>query len=213
MKMMKTVGAMVLSAGLMASASAADIYLTPGELTGSRSTAANGGLVADGNQATGGFELSWVIDFGVTNSDKWTYVYTIKRLAGSLVGISHFNLETSLNFDHPDHDAKVLVKNHPGSPTQPADIFGIKFDFEASKYTLVTDHAPIWGDVYGNKGTGGFYNIGIGTNPTAGDSPFTNWIATPDTVKTPPTTVIPTPAALGAGLMLMGLIVARRQRH
>jgi len=197
----------VASAG-SAWASSAHVYLLPTDYTGSRSTAA--GLLADGNQAGGGFVFRWEIDFGQTFPDMWTYKYTIKRASGLPVALSHLNFETSL--DYPT--ARTLVKNHPGSPTQPADIFGLKFNFESDTYTLVNSRAPVWGDVYGKKGNGGFYNVGIGTDPTAQTTDFTHWVATPNSVKIPPpsATTIPSPAAAGAGLILLGLTAFRRRR-
>jgi len=206
----------VVCAGVLAAsqAYAGSIYLAPGDYSGSRSTG-GGGLIANGNQDGGGFVFEWAIDFGTTNADMWTYKYTIKRESGSLVPISHLNLETSLDFNGasiiPNENSNLPGAS--GNKGQPVDIFGLKFEFESSMYTLVTDRAPVWGDVFGKKGQGGFYNVGIGTDPTAQTTDFTNWVATPNSVKTPPPgTVIPSPAAAGAGLILLGLTAFRRQR-
>ena len=64
----------------------------------------------------------------------------------------------------------------------------------------------MWGDLYAKDGTLAgtqieiyAYNLGFGTEPTLGDSPFNEWIAVPDTE-----TVIPEPATLI--LMFFGML-------
>jgi hypothetical protein len=88
-------------------------------------------------------------------------------------------------------------------------MFGLKFDFGSSKptYTLVTARIPIWGNWYAKDGNagGGFnsaWNASFTTPPTAGASPFTGWIPTPDSESV----VVPLPAAAWMGMALIGSI-------
>ncbi len=206
-----------LTAALVAGAASANyVYLDPADFTGTRSTA-DGSLLAPGNpnknanswQINGGYKLTWDISFdGIAGM--YTYTYEFFRENGSPVGISHFNLETSLDFA----GAKTIKPHHGSNPTQPSNLFGIKFEEQGDilEAVLITDRAPVWGDVYGKKGTAGFYNAAFGTNPTDQTTDFSGWIATPNSVTTPPSTVIPTPAALGGGLLLLGAMAFRRRR-
>lgn len=199
-----------LTAALLAgTASAGYVYLDQSDFSGSRSTA-DGELLAPvsgpGSQVAGGYKLTWDINFD-GNAGQYTYTYNIFRENGQSVPISHFNLETSKNFE----DAGTIEPHFGSHPTQPDDLFGIKFNNEADNYVLITDRAPVWGDVYGKKGTDGFYNANFGTDPDDQTSDFSGWVATPNAVTTPPTTAVPTPAALGGGLLLLGALAFRRR--
>jgi len=207
---------------LAGSASADSVLVNPSDFTGIRSTA-NGTLNATGNQAGEGFTLTWDISFD-NNTNLFTYTYSFFRLPqlqptadsnpgnyiGDPVGISHFNLETSLNFP----GAGVIPHDQGQSNAgQPSDLFGLKFEDEDEEdiffAELITDRVPVWGDVFGKKGKGGFWNAAFGTDPTEQTSDFSGWVATPDTQTT--TTVIPTPAAIGGGLLLLGVMAFRRR--
>lgn len=196
---------MVTSVG-MSSALADYVYVDPGDWSGSRSTA-QGELIGVGNQAQGGATLTWEIT-PVGNLLK--YVYTFTRESGSDLEISHFNLETSANFP----GARSI--GNRGDRGQPGTLFGIKFDTESSRYELLTDRLPVWGDIFAKKGTGGFYNAGFGTDPSGSQQPteqeqdFSAWVATPDSI---PFTGVPTPAAFGGGLVLLTGLVLRRNRR
>lgn len=203
------------TATLLSSAAYADsILVQPGDFTGSRSI--GNGLEGTGDWADS-FEIAWEITFDA-NTSLYTYAYTLSNAP------SHFTLEVSENFGEAEFtfigDTDGPRTFSPGddgnsNPNLPGDIFAVKFDEEQATYTFTTDRAPIWGDVYGKGGRGPgtapddwntVWNTGFGTDP--GSAPFTNWIATPDTV----TTQIPAPAAFGGGLVLLGLATLRRRR-
>lgn len=153
--------------------------------------------------------VDWTVSFD-PQTDLFTYTYTF---GGVGEGVSHFNLETSLSFTHEDFvgdDRPALIEATTSNATMPADLFGIKFDFEANIYTITTDRVPIWGDIFGKKGsTGGVYNSSFGQNPTDDTDDFGGWLATPDTdvVHTP------TPTAFLAGLSTLGALIVQRRRH
>ena len=193
-----------------------------GELQGERSTG-GGGLEATGNQSGNGFTLKWDITLNnVTNL--YHYKYEIFEGDGiTPLAPSHFNIEVSSFFEAADMlnpsvtpDAPGLIPSGSGNPGMPSDIGrGVKFDVEAATYEFDSPKIPVYADVYGKKGNGGFWNTGFGLDPTA---PFTNWIAAPDTddAGTTTTAVVPLPGAAWMGLALFGSLVGasliRRRR-
>ena len=197
----------VLTAGVVEASS----ILATSELQGQRTTG-GGGLVANGNQAGNGFMLKWDITFN--NVTKlYHYKYEIFDEAGNNeIETSHFNLEVSSFFTSADLSNPTVTpvvgpqtlevaQGNEGMPSAMA--WAVKFDGEDDTYEFDSPKVPVYSDVFGKKGDGGFYNAGFGTDPTAGDSPFTNWIAAPDT-DTGGTAIIPLPAALWMGLVLIG---------
>jgi len=72
----------------------------------------------------------------------------------------------------------------------PGALWGVKFTRDSSVTQTVveftTTQAPVWGDFYARDGGGTgagtiyAYNLGFGTDPTAGATNFLNWIARPD---------------------------------
>ena len=94
-------------------------------------------------------------------------------------------------------------------------MYGIKFDTQGTVFTFVTYKDPVWGDFYakgGNShssaGHNEAWNANFGSDPDAGDSDFSGWIATPNGGH-----VIPEPASmllLGSGLL--GFAGIRRKR-
>lgn len=191
--------------------------------TGSRTTGTNTGLAVSelSGWSSSGVKLSWNIS---QSGNLFTYVYTWSKLDGSLLGgaPSHMLLEvsptyTAANTFSSTTDAQVFAPAvylpqgaHGSDPFLPAAIFGIKFDYTADSYTLVTDRAPIWGDIYTKDGTSdsegtghdkptnAAWNTGFGIDPTSATINFTAWVPTPDTL-----TIVPLPAAAWAGMALM----------
>ena len=105
-----------------------------------------------------------------------------------------------------------------GNPNLSEDIFGIKFDYEATTYTFVTDRAPVYGDIYVKKRSNDTaWNDGLGSEPTLGGSASyyaSNWVPRPDTISGTSTgvTAVPSPAAAFAGIFLIGGGILRRRR-
>lgn len=171
-------------------------------------------------------KLSWNIS---QSNGQYTYVYSWSKLDGSaLAGTpSHMLLEVSPTYTSANTLSTTPRRGDVTAPTTfdgassgnsnpslPGSLFGIKFDYEANSYTLVTDRAPIWGDLYSKNGRTGSagsgnsrafnaaWNSGFGTDPTASTSNFTNWVPTPDTVSSA-VTIVPLPPAFWAGVALM----------
>ena len=212
------VGCCALALLAAPTAKGASILVADTDWTGSRSTAAGDGLVANGNQASGGFVLTWTITLDdVLNV--YHYKYEFERESGSDVEMSHFNIEVSPTFEASDMLNPTGVVTSPGllavgsgNKGMPADMsYAVKFDSELDTYEFDSPKVPVWSDFFGKKGNGGVYNIGFGTDPLG--SPFTNWVAAPDSVSGGITTVstVPLPGAVWMGLALLGgLGVVRR---
>jgi opacity protein-like surface antigen len=185
----------------------------PADMTGNRTTSS--GVTATDDWVNNFSSISW----NITLNGKWYhYEYTI---SASKPSVSHFVLEVSPTVTEENFDS--LFKNFSGSTIEGPDIitqknydgksvYGIKFDWGTNEnsitYSFDSLRSPIWGDFIVKGGQSLAYNTGIGTDPTS--SPFTNWIATPDTVGVPePGTLL----LLGAGLLGIGALRrARRQR-
>jgi hypothetical protein len=175
-------------------------------------------------------KLTWSI---TQSAGLFTYSYTWSKPDGSgLTGQpSHLLLEVSENYTSANtHSSSANFSsitapqtfvpsgaNNP-NPYLPASIFGIKLDYAADTYTLVTDRVPVWGDIYAKDGKQGSFNFdaawnsGFGTNPTASTTNFTQWVPTPDTI-TQVVNIVPLPPAAWAGMALMvvaGVISYRR---
>ena len=188
------------------------------DLIGTRSTAVGGGLIANGNQASDGFTLDWVITFdGVTGL--FHYRYEILTESGALKAVSHFNIEVSPSFASDDLlNPTVTPTIGPetldvasGNDGMPSDMdWAVKFDGESGVYEFDSPKNPVWSDVFGKTGTGGFYNAGFGSDPVPGDTPFTNWVATPDTIEPGPTPppLVPLPGTVWMGVALLAVMGA-----
>lgn len=191
--------------------------------TGSRTTETNNGLAASAlsGWSASGVKLSWNIS---QSGNLFTYAYTWSKLDGSLLGgtPSHMLLEVSPTYtaantfssaaNAPVDAPTTFVPqgSHGSDPFLPAAMFGIKFEYTADSYTLVTDRAPVWGDIYTKDGTSGSvgtgndkptnaaWNTGFGMDPTHASVDFTAWVPTPDTL-----TIVPLPSAAWAGTALM----------
>lgn len=203
--------------------------------TGSRDV--NSGVYANSDWSDE-FKISWEI---TENAGIYTYVYTLSNLSGDDLSkeISNFIVQVSDTFkednilDGPDATIGPDDFGSDGnsSPGIPQDFYGLKFDFGDGNptYTLVTDRAPVWGSFYTKDGKGGdgtgtdgkflyAFNegfTGTSTRPELGETDFTNWIPTPDTLTTITTTHMPEPASvlmLGfGGLALVGYGWRRRR--
>ncbi|MFI4911074.1 MAG: hypothetical protein ACIAQZ_05350 [Sedimentisphaeraceae bacterium JB056] len=135
----------------------------------------------------------------------WHYEYTLNVYRGN---VSHFILETSINFDVSDifniesPGSSIEIGSFtpgPGNPYMPGDIYGIKFDDTAgTALTLKFDsyRSPVWGDFYAKDGNAGdeitntICNSGfLAADPTLPitDISVTGHLPTPDTVPEPST--------------------------
>ena len=238
-KMRSKVAFLIAALMLVPLLATAGIIVGPANYDGSRSTGDGPPLTvtaADGWSGSGnaGFQIAWHIE---EVTDGWSYSYTISGEGGSDLGkaLSHWILEVSEGVDlnlggDPVSDGPKLFEPSDSSgdqPDMPGNLYGIKWNTTGEPAifttTFTSSQAPIWGDFYAKDGRQGgpgpdkdifatAWNIGFGTEPTAADAPFTNWIPTPDTV-----TVIPEPrsvvaiAAIGV-LGLVGLVRQRRRK-
>lgn len=93
----------------------------------------------------------------------------------------------------------------------PSSLWGVKFtrdtDLTQTVVQFTTTQAPVWGDFYARDGGGTgagtiyAYNLGFGTDPTAGTTNFLDWIARPDGDSS----VLPEPGSLALfSLVLTG---------
>ncbi len=193
------------------------IPVTPADFVGSRSTSNASELTGTGNWANG-FEISWEITDNLDGT--WTYVYEIELGTEVQGDPSHFNLEVSPTFTEENIlasngliEGPEIQKEQNGNPGLPAEFFGIKFDFEDYVYSLLSDRNPVWGDFYskdgnaGQLGTNAIWNVGIGTDPLATDTPFSGWVPVPDSGV-----IIPIPAAVWLGLAGIGAVMFVRRR-
>ena len=182
--------------------------------SGSLSTAA-GGLTGFGDYAIG-TTFSWNISFD-NSTNFWTYGYTFATTTTK--NLSHVNIELSDNFTSGDFKTGTSPNNGintwcatcQGNSNigQPGPLYGVQFPGGATtvNFQIVTDRAPVWGDVFGKDGNNVyFYNTGFlaadPLNPPSNGS-INNHILRPDTVEEPPPPpppVIPEPSSL----LLMG---------
>lgn len=193
------------------------------DFTGTRSVHAGLSATDGGKESKGwaskGFTLSWQIQ-QVTGG--YDYTYTLDPLYKGEV--SNFILEVSPVALTSDFRSLMEGKDHliyfaptsytsDGNVAFSAPLFGIKFDFggDPSIYHFFSKKAPVWGDFFAKDGDyGEVWNTGFGQDPTG--SPFTNWIATPDSTATVPTPEPGTMVLLGAGLMALAVYGKRRQK-
>jgi hypothetical protein len=167
---------------------------------------------ADGELAgVGGWTDSASISWSVSQNEdlSWHYNYVLS-VDEAEKAIGHFILETSATFTEDNiynmdgAFGGIEIKTHsamsPGSPDQPADIYGIKFD-DTDGTTLTIDfdsqRDPIWGDFYakgGGKIKSQVWNGGITVVDPIGVSngSFNNHILVPDTTSS----MVPEPASM-----------------
>ncbi|MDX9710285.1 MAG: PEP-CTERM sorting domain-containing protein [Trichloromonas sp.] len=150
-------------------------------------SSANGGLFA--TQSWDDFaEFSWDIDYNISNAGYWTYNYSWETNAKDLshIIVQVFNTFLSSNIKTgttTPYELNTFTATDQGAsnPGIPAPIFGLKFTPQVNttshSFSIVTDRAPMWGNVYAKDGkTGGndvyAYNTGFNLVPPVFD-PFT----------------------------------------
>ena len=167
-------------------------------------------------------EISWVVSQNEDLSWHYNYVLSVPETESA---ISHFILETSATFTGDNiynmegSFVGIEIKTHlamsPGSPDQPVDIYGIKFD-DTDGTTLTIDfdsqRDPIWGDFYakgGRKIKQQVWNGGITVvDPMGiGNGSFNNHILVPDTTTS--MGMVPEPASML--LISLGALMIRQR--
>lgn len=229
--MLKKLGiAMGLVAAMATTGSAASVYGTPADLTGSRSGAAEITGVGDGNFYTG-LSVSWTITH--PNANEWDYSYTFTSNAAK-PGFSHVILEVTQGTTLADFSNLTVVGdsgavfvapttyspsgNNPPDPNLPASIYGMKINFSnaplAATITFSSTHEPVWGNFYITGANGGTnssqaYNTGMAVAGFNSDNVLM-FIARPDGSG-----AVPEPssiAMLGCGAIgLVGVSIRRRK--
>ena len=184
-------------------------------------SAAGGGLVGTEEWNSSSTTFSWEVDF---INNLWHYDYHFSAPAKN---VSHILIEVS-NGSDPFTDQNVFpgTSAHEGpqlfgpqgnsNPNIPEPVYSLKFNGTSTNenFSIVTDRAPVWGDVYGKDGKNSsskndviFYNAGFTSSDTDPANPPSNGSVqfhalVPDTkTTTPPSNVIPEPSSL----LLLGL--------
>lgn len=204
-----------------------EVAVTPSDYSGSRTKSLlvnpSGGLVSNGG--LGGilsYSMSWSItDLG---GGSFSYTYNLPTIAGLVSTNTSFFLELGTGLSSVDF-SNVMINGSPignflgGMTYTDATVngdTGVLFANSTlsniSSITFTMNAAPQWGDFLHGSVLGllgNVTNVGFGITPTLGDSPFTNWIATPGVS----TAAVPEPetyAILGS-LLLVAMLVKRRR--
>jgi len=188
----------------------------------------------------------------------WTYTYNLgldnKELSHFIIETSHVdyygtatftndNVKDGTTYPGPDAGLGIYTEGN-GNWGLPSTFYGFKWDttpedqdppsgFDTFDYTyeyiLVSDRAPMWGNLYLKDGKDGgidtyAYNLGWGTardgiyasfdpdNPPASTLEGFDFALVPDSETTPPNNPVPEPGTfilLGAGLI--GILTLRRK--
>lgn len=161
----------------------------------------------------GGFKIAWVI---TPLAGAYRYEYTMTNASGGDLAreLSHFIIELSegvlagdlrnLSTTGTPNEVNVGVQDpHDGNPEMPTSIYGVRVDDHPSPsqqtFSFEINRPPVWGNFYTKDGHLNQENVfayNAGFSTTAGAGGY--FIARPDTV------IIPLPAALWAGVALIG---------
>ena len=206
------------------------VPVLPADYSSLRSSAAGGGITASGDWGTGNLTISWVIvPPAVSASHYWEYTYTVTQSPGVPEDLlSHWLLEVSeVSPDDPDlgpliiggstnfeyEGPKTWTAYFGGNPDLPVNLYAISLDPTSDLvFSFWSARRPVWGDFYFKDGSHATaWNTAIGTEPSS--TPFTNWIAVPDTERGGSDGQIPEPSSL---LLLVlggcGVLVSRLRR-
>lgn len=203
---------------------AADVYVQPGDWSGSRTTLLANQLLGTGNWSGSGLgaRVAWVISL---SGDIYTYEYTFSNGYGGPLhhDLSHVILSVSSSFTADDiwnvtgagleSDSPKVQEIFQGNPNMPQSVYALRFECPDSTtgpiiLSFQTRRAPVWGDVYLKGGLNdSAWNTGFGLQPLAN---YEGWIARPDTVD-----VIPEPVyfQMGTLISLSGLALLRIRRR
>ena len=163
-----------------------------------------------------GLAITWNIAFnGSTNL--WDYCYTFNNPTGS-PEVSHFILELTNGSGLEDlsniegtaefNDSWGPSSGNPGFPSG-AEIYGVKFDWQALNYSFSTELSPVWGNFF-VKGGSDYYAYNHALAMAGFDSEnILDFIVRPN--GCPP--VVPEPTSLSLmGLGLFGLLGFRKKK-
>ncbi len=214
-------GALAFLLFATSTAYAVPILVDNSQLAGNRSVGS--GITAGGDWSTS-LDLEFaIVDLG---GGQWSYTYQffvdspepshfIFEVSESITETNIAQMILSPNFPLSDEDPRFYGPNFPGNSSNPGltvDFYGVKAEDgdNPSLYTFISPRAPIWGDFYIKGGRDSFgFNSGIGTDPNASTTDFTNWIPVPDTTNGQGQAPEPeTLLLIGAGL----IVLYRRRR-
>jgi len=210
-------------------AGAAALFALPASaaLIGSINSGPGGGMVATEQWANGGASLSWEVY--QTPDNLWHYDYDWE---GDIKALSHIIIGVSLTFTESNifpgtttpHELNTFGSQGNSNPGIPGPLYGIKFDTSNDPtefdFSIVSDRAPTWVDMYAKDGVNGgpsnpvyAHNASFGnclSNQTPATGSVFGCILGPDT-----RTDIPEPlslALLGFGAAGLMAVRCRRQR-
>lgn len=194
--------------------------------TSGSSSTSNGGMSASGSyvSSSGGIDVSWSV---VKQGSEYNYVYSITNASGGSLSsaanylllqvstsITSSNISTMLTNVTPSIiDGPTTFTSSETGNSQ--NLYGVVFGQSSgsgpiSTISFSSTLAPVWGSLYvGNSNLSSTaYNTGYGTNPAAGTTNFSGWVATPGVAVPEPSTWL----IMGSLLAFILLWKSRRAR-